>query len=887
MKESWHSLPLEEIFKKTKSGNFGLNSDEVEYRLKKFGPNILPSEKPYSKIRLFARQFNSPLIYILFAAVAISLFLKHYSDSIFIIVVLMINTTVGFYQENKANQSLKALKKLVKIKAWVLRDNGEKEINSEVLVIGDVLILKPGDKVPADCRIIESKGLMVNESSLTGEWLATEKKASILAKNVPLIAKNNLVFMSTIVEEGWAKVIVIAVGINTQIGDIVSLLRETEERRTPIQQKILVLSRWIGAFILFIISIVLVEGYFTGQDFTEIFVASVALAVSAIPAGLLPAITVILVFGMRRILKAKGLVRKLVASETLGSVTVICTDKTGTLTEGKMEVSHILTSTKELLSDGLNNIAKGENSNGIESHITALKIAALATDAFVENPESALEKWVVRGNPTEKALLLAGMQAGLNKKELEKQTPVIDRMSFDNKLKYSATLHKKNDKENILYIIGAPEELISKSIDLDINGQKVALGTAEADALIGRVNKLASKGFRVIACAYRHFGAGIRYKKLNDIINKTTLVGFIALKDPLRADIKKTIAITRKAGIRAVIVTGDHRLTAQTVAEEIGLDAEDKYIIEGKELDKMTAEELQEKIKYISVFARVSPRHKLQIVSAFQANGEIVAMFGDGVNDAPALKSADVGVVVGTGTDVAKEVSDLILLDDNFATIVKAIEQGRIIFENIKKVFIYLMADDFSEIFLFLASMAMGLPLPLLPAQILWINLVEDGLSDIALTTEQETEGLMEEKPRSSKESIINWSLKKFMIAIFIITGLIATLSFVFIYKLTGDLSKTRTIVFALMAVDSLTFAFNIRSLKQTVFRKDIFSNKYLNGAVVISFILLLFAVYFPPLQKILGTQALFLKEWGLIFGLAVLEMTLIAISKKIFLKYN
>ncbi len=885
MEKNWHALSLEEVFEKTKSDSSGLTSVEARERLKKHGRNILPSEKPYSKIRLFLHQFNSPLMYILFAAVAVSFFLKHYSDSIFIVIVLMINTTVGFYQENKANQSLQALKKLVKVKAWVLRDDNEKEISSEELVVGDMLIIKPGDKIPADCRIIESKNLKVNESSLTGEWLAVEKEAKILAKDTSLPERRNLVFMSTIVEEGWARVIVVATGINTQIGDIVSLLKETKERRTPLQQKILVLSRWIGAFILFIIAIILVEGYFTEKDFTEVFVASVALAVSAIPAGLLPAITVILVLGMRRILKANGLVRKLVANETLGSVTVICTDKTGTLTEGRMQVSHILTSTKELLSEHFNNIAKGENGNGMESHITALKIATLATDAFVENSEAALEKWVIRGNPTERALLLAGMQAGLSKKELEKQMPVIDRLSFDNQLRYSAILHKINDKEDALYVIGAPEELILKSVDLDIDGQKVKLGTVEADALIKRLDELAGKGFRVIACAYRYYGAGIRYKKLEDLVRKTTLVGFIALKDPLRADIKKMITITKKAGIRTVIVTGDHRLTAQTVAEEIGLDAKDEHIIEGKEFEKITNEELQEKVKSISIFARVSPRHKLRIVSAFQANGEVVAMFGDGVNDAPALKSADVGVALGSGTDVAKEVSDLVLLDDSFSTIVKAIEQGRVIFENIKKVFIYLMADDFSEIFLFLACMVMGLPLPLLPAQILWINLVEDGLPDIALTTEQETEGLMEEKPRDPKEPIFNWPLKKFMAAIFVITGLAAVLAFVFIYKITGDLHKTRTIVFALLAIDSLTFAFNIRSLRRTVFRKDIFSNKYLNGAVVISFILLLFAVYFPPLQKIVGTQPLFLKEWGLIFGLAALEMTLIAVSKKIFLK--
>lgn len=886
MEKNWHKLSIREIFARTKSAKTGLTSAEAKKRLKENGPNILPREKPYPKILLFFSQFNSPLIYILFAAVSVSFLINHYSDAIFIVIVLLINTSVGFYQENKANASLRALKKLVKVRAWVLRDGNEKEIDSEKLVVGDVMLLKPGDKVPADGRIIESKSLKVNEASLTGEWLASEKSdGGALPEKTPLPERRNMVFMGTIVEEGWCRAEVVSTGVGTQIGEIVSLLKETRERHTPLQKKIRILSRWIGAFVISVVILVLAEGYFTEKNFAEIFVASVALAVSAVPAGLLPAITVILVFGMRRILKAKGLVRKLSANETLGSVTVIATDKTGTLTEGKMKVSHILTSTKELLGDGLNNIAKGENGNGKESHITALKVATLATDAFVENPEAELENWIVRGRPTEQALLLAGMQSGLNKKELEKQMPVIDRITFDNQLKYSAAYHKISGKENVLYVIGAPEELISKSYDMDIDGRKEKLGLARADALIGRLDELTSKGLRVIASAYRHYNSETKYEKLSDLVNGLTLIGFIALKDPLRPDAKAAIALTKKAGIRAIIITGDHKLTAKTIAEEVGIHAADENIIEGVELEKMVDSELRQKVKSTIIYARVSPKHKLQIVSALQENGEVVAMFGDGVNDAPALKAADVGVALGSGTDVAKEVSDIVLLGDNFSTIVKAVEQGRMIFENIKKVFIYLIADDFSELVLFMIAMAMGLPLPLLPAQILWINLVEDGLPDIALTTEQEIKGIMEEKPRDPEGPIINKPEKAWMASIFVITGLVAFLSFFFIWKFTGDISKTRTIVFALMAVDSLTFAYNVRSLKRTVFRRDIFSNKFLNGAVAISFLLLLIGIYFSPLQTVLGTQSLYLKEWGLIFILAALEMTLIAISKKIIFK--
>jgi Ca2+-transporting ATPase len=882
MKKNWHSFSLEKVFEETKSEKNGLTTLEAENRVKKSGKNILPQEKPYSKIRLLLSQFNSPLMYILLVTTFISFLLKHYSDSIFIIIVLMINTTVGFYQENKANKSLLALKKMIKIRVKVFRDGYEKEIDSEDLVVGDVVLLKSGDKVPADGRIIEAKDLKINEASLTGESEAVAKEnATNLSESIPLPERKNMVFMGTIVEEGRAKIVVTSIGVRTQIGEIVFLLKQTKESKTPLQKKIIALSRWLGTFIIFVIMIVVAEGYFTGKDFVEIFIAALALAVSAIPEGLLPAITVILVLGMRRILKQKGLVRKLAATETLGSVTVICTDKTGTLTEGNMQVSHILTSTKELMGEDIKGIVGKENLNGAESHIVALKIATLANEGFIENPEAELEKWIVRGKPTEKALLLAGIQAGLSKEELEKQYPILDRVSFESDHKFAATLHKKNKIKNTLYVVGAPEVILSKSINLDANGRKRKLGTTQSNKLIKKIDELTEKGLRVLACAYKNFDSKTEYKDLKKTVNELTLVGFIALRDPLRKDAKESILITKKAGIRTVIITGDHKLTAKTISEEIGIEAEDKNILEGREIEELSDQELREKAKYVSIYTRVSPKHKLRIVNALQINGEVVAMLGDGVNDAPALKSADIGVVVGSGTDVAKEVADLVLLDDNFKTILKAIEQGRVIFQNIRKVFVFLVADDFSELFLFLVAMAMGLPLPLIPAQILWINLVEDGFPDIALTTEQETKGVMEEKPRDPKESILNNPIKKWMASIFFITGIAAFLTFFISLQTTEDLFKTRTIVFALMCIDSLIFAFSVRSFKQSIFRKDIFSNYYLVSGVGIAFFLLILAIYFPPLQVILATQPLYMVDWIIIFSVSIIEIISIEFFKK------
>ncbi len=885
MEKNWHALTLDKVFDEVRSNKGGLADSDATGRLKKFGRNILPQEKPYSRIRLFLRQFNSPLMYILFTTVGISFLLKHHADAIFIIIVLLINTTVGFYQENKANRSLLALKQMVRVRARVLRGGNEKEIDSEEISIGDVVFLKSGDKVPADGRIIESRGLRINEASLTGESQAVEKEAegAVLNESAALPDRVNMVFMGTIVEEGRAIMIVTSTGVNTQIGKVVSLLKKTKEGKTPLQRKITTLSWWIGGFIIFLVVVIIIEGYFMEKDFATVFVAALALAVSAIPAGLLPAITVILVLGMRRILKQRGLVRKLAATETLGSVTVICTDKTGTLTEGKMQVSHILTSSKELMGDNISDLRKDGDANGIESHISALKIATLVNDAFVENPEAELQEWIIRGRPTDKALLLAGMQAGLSKQDLEKQYHLVDKVSFEAENKFAATLCKEDDGQSVLFVIGAPEEIISRCVKLDVDGKRIKLNTSQAGELIKKLEALTEKGSRVLACAHKNYKGVAKYQKLTELVKELSLVGFIALKDPLRKDAKESIAVTKRAGIRTVIVTGDHRLTAKAIAEEIGLDARDENIIEGKDLETISDNELRERSKTISIYARVSPRHKLRIVNALQANGEVVAMFGDGVNDAPAIKSADIGVAVGSGTDVAREVSDLVLLDDNFKTIVKAIEQGRVVFQNIRKVLIYLAVNDFSEIFLFLVSMAMGLPIPLLPAQILWINLVESGFPDIALTTEQETKGLMDEKPKSRKEPVLNGPMKKWMTAIFFVTGIDGFLFFILFWRFTGNLDKTRTIVFVFMCVASLFLSFSVRSFRKTIFRKDIFSNRYLVAAVGASFFLLLLSIYSPLLQNILATQPLSATEWLLIFGVCLIEITIIEVFKKRF----
>lgn len=884
MQQNWHHLKTQEVLELAQSTARGLSDQEASSRLKKFGFNQLPTQKPYSKLRLFLNQFKSPLMYILFGTIAISLILRHYTDTFFIVLVLFANTIVGFYQENKANNSINELKRLVKITARVLRNNTEQEIESRELVAGDIVILHAGSKIPADARILECRNFKVNEASLTGESAAVAKQTKKLAPNLPLAERTNMIFMGTIAEEGWAKAVVVATGLNTQMGEIVSLLSETEEPQTPLQRQIDHLAKLAAGFVLVTILIIMAIGWLRLEKSSDILLASLSLAVSAIPSGLLPGITVILVLGMRRILKQKGLVRKLVSTETLGSVTVIATDKTGTLTEGRMAVTHLITPGLELTGESLTKFNLANPDPTIQSAKNLIRIAALNNDAYIENPLDPPDKWVMRGKTTEQALLKQAILTGFSKQTLEEDLPLLDKIYFSSDIKFSATLRKVEGNQTALFAVGAPEIILAHVASAtDSDGKNMSLASQEFKIFQNRIDELTTQGLRVVACASANFINNPKYKNLSQLVEKLTLVGLIALEDPIRAEVADAIATTKRAGIKTIIVTGDHKLTALAVAKSIGLLVKPEQVLDGDDLEQMDDATLELTAPGIVVYARVSPRHKLRIVNALRARGEIVAMVGDGVNDAPALKSADIGVAVNSGTDVAREVADLILLDDGFHSIVKSIEQGRISFANIRKVFIYLVADDFSELFIFLMSMIFALPLPLLPAQILWINLVEDGLPDLALTTEQETFYVMDRPPRKHGEPILTRPLKHWLACIFAISGLAAFLLYYFSLTFGHDLDKVRSMVFALMGLDSLIFAYSMRSFHRTVFRRDIFSNKLLVIATLISLIFLLGAIYTPIMQKLLTTHGLVLWEWLVVLAVSAGEIILIETTKKIF----
>jgi Ca2+-transporting ATPase len=846
----WHNLAEKEVIKLLRTDSAkGLSEKEVKSRRRESGKNILPEEKPLSRLRVFLEQFQSPLIYVLIIAGIVTLILREFTDSIVIFGAVLLNTIVGYFQENKACRALRELKKVVKIEAQALRDGNPKIIDSSMLVPGDVFRLSAGNKVPADGRIIESYNLKINEMALTGEWLSAKKSSDVLTEEVHLADRDNMVYMGTIIEAGSGKAIVTETGPRTEIGKVAEMVKEAKEEKTPLQQKLANFSKIVGGVIGLICVFIFIEGVATGNSFLEMFTTSVAVAVAAIPEGLPVAMTVILSLGMQRILKKKGLVRKLVSAETLGSTSVIATDKTATLTEGKIKVTKVLVrKNKDLIP----------------------KIAVLCNEAFVENPEAEEARWKLRGRPTDKALLSYGLEQGFRKGKLEKELPKIDEIPFDNQKKFLATLHKFKEG-NVLFIAGAPERILEMS----------KLGEKERKKWLKILENIASQGFRTIALAIK---ITEKTKIDEEVFQNLELAALLGLTDPLRKEVKEAIKTCRQAGMKPILVTGDHKLTAKTIGAEIGLKTDEENIIEGKDLDKLSDEEFEKRVKKIEVYARAEPRHKLRIIEAWQEKGEVVAMTGDGINDAPALKKADIGVALGSGTDVAKEASDLILLPDSFDIIVAAVEEGRAIIDNIRKVITYLLSDSFSEVILIGGALLSGFPLPILPAQILWVNLVEDGLPDIALAFEPREKDLMQKSPEGREVSLLTREMKVIIFIIGLITDLILLGLFFWLWEQNHDIAYVRTMIFSCLTIDSLFYVFSCKSLRRNLWHINPFSNKFLVGAWVAGVLMLILALYVPGIQTLLKTTPLSLNDWLIILGLGVIELILIEATKHYFI---
>ncbi|XLQ20007.1 MAG: cation-translocating P-type ATPase [Candidatus Moraniibacteriota bacterium] len=865
------------------SSENGLSDFDSSGRLNEFGKNELPKQKKMSRLRLFLRQFNNPLIYMVIAAALASFFIGHVIDALFIMFVVLLNAIVGYAQENKAEASLEKLQESVSQYVRVIRTGQKKEILAIDIAVGDVIDVMSGDRVSADGRLISCAELTVNESALTGEWHDVEKQVNIIEDEVIISDQNNMVFAGTSVTGGQGLYLVTATGIDTEIGKISNFVKNTEEPKTPLQKKFTDLSKIIGIVVFVSVLAFSALGLWRGEALEDVFMASVALVVSAIPEGLLPAITIVLIFGMRRLAKQRALVRKMNASETMGAITTICSDKTGTLTQGEMRVSHILTGSNELLSfnECSNEICAGRDN--LEGHAKALTIASLVNDAYIENPNDELSSMIVHGRPTDRALLMAGTQFGIDAEKFRRNNELLYQELFKSEKKYAIRAYKISEDKVRIMILGAPEQVLDNVSHIDVNDVRMPINSEEGSKLEETFERLTKKGLRVLACSERILTKDA-FDRLSDEdkYKDMSLVGYIALKDPLREGVEEALSKAENAGIRLIVITGDHAVTANSIMTELGHSVAKQNISIGSELDELSDGEMQEKVKHTDIFARVLPEHKIRIVRALQANGEIVAMVGDGINDAPALKASDVGISVGNGTEIAKEVSDIVLLDSSFETIINAIEQGRVIYENIRRILVYLTADNFSALFLFFIAMLFGWPLPLLPLQILWINMVEDSFPNIALTTEYDKEGLMSEPPRNPNDPIITSVYKKFMITVFLVSGISAALLFWAVKEITGDIDIARTATFILIAFDSLTFVYVIRSFRRHVIRKDIFSNKFINLAVITSIILLAASMYVPFLSKFLGTVALGRDMLIVILIITIIEMIIFEIAKGI-----
>lgn len=800
---------------------YGLNSKEAEERLAKFGPNKLPEKPPASFYKIFFSQLKNPLVYILIGATIVTVLLQDYKDAAIISLAVLLNTIFGFIQEYRANRALEALKKIIEPKANIIRDGKPISINVAEIVPGDVVILSSGDKIPADGKLIFANRLFVNESVLTGESAPVEK------------SKGDKGFMGTIVVAGSAQMEVSLTGSATEIGKIAQSVRELD-RNTPLRRQLSAFGRQL----LVVIGVLLV-GIFTlgvarGNSFLEIFATSVALAVSAIPEGLIVALTVVLAIGMQRILARRGLVRSLVSAETLGGVTTICTDKTGTLTQGKMKVTKLIGDRK-----------------------------LLAEQVFLANDLD--DPMVVAAYEWAKEELN-------NEKYLVSNHRRIDSIPFSSETRFFASLHH-NHKSNILFVNGAPEFLLSSA----------NLSEREKKEYLALIYKLTKEGYRLIGFAKKNMPVTKRKITQADAQSGLEWVGVLAFSDPVRAGVKEALEKTKNAGIKIIVITGDYPQTASYVMKQLGLEVSEHTTMLGEELAKISTRKLRRRLKgesRVTLFARTTPAQKLKIVESLKENGEVVAMMGDGVNDAPALGKADIGIVVGEATDVAREAADLILLDSSFETIVSAVEEGRGIFDNIRKVLLYLTSGTFSEIVAVVVCLIAGLPLPLTVAQILWVNIVADGLPAITLTIDPKREDIMNEPPRRPKEPLVVPWVAAMTAVISGIVGAITVAFFVFYYGQGGDIALARSIAFAALGVNSFIYIFSVRNMREPIWKSNFLNNKWLLGAVLAGFFLQALPFYASPLRDYFGVSPLSLNNWLTIAASALVMFALIEVSK-------
>ncbi len=955
----WHALKAEEVLKHLEVQNEGLSSEEVEKRLQHYGPNQLKEAPRPGFLALLWAQLNNFVVILLIVASVISALLGDYVEAAAIMAIVVLNSVLGIVQEQRAEQALAALKKLAAPDAQVLRDGVRRSVSAYNLVPGDIVFLEAGNFIPADLRLLEAVNLRVEEASLTGESLAVQKNAAtVLEKNVPLGDRKNTAFMGTLVNYGRGHGVVTSTGMYTQLGLIATMLQNVETEETPLQRRLDQLGRSLSIVSLILVAVVFIValinqtnigelftsplGYFKefAEQITEVFIIAISLAIAAVPEGLPAVVTISLALGMREMIQRHALIRKLSSVETLGSATVICSDKTGTLTQNEMTVTRVWADGQFVNLTGTGYAPKGEfqvdgakvDVNKYPAILSTLWLGLINNDATIETTgeKESQQTYRIVGDPTEGALLVAAAKAGAMHVEIHAAYPRENEVPFDSERKRMITIHdvlhpratdlspfhdEKHKGWDVIAVKGAPDivlELCTKYQGMDDQPREL---TKEAKESILAANDAMTKdALRVLGFAYRvekDVPDSPEQIKTDELEKDLVFVGLMGMIDPPRIEVRPALEKARHAGIRTVMITGDFPNTAKAIAESIGLLRPGRKVLTGTQLNELNDAELKNIIEDTDVFARVSPEHKMRIVDALQANDEIVAMTGDGVNDAPAIKRADIGVAMGiTGTDVAKETADMVLTDDNYASIVAAVEQGRVIYSNIRKFVFFLLSSNVAEIMIiFLATLA-GLPAPLTAIQLLWLNLITDGAPALALAMEKGDPDIMDQKPRAKSEPIVNRSmgmgigiqtivqtgavLGAFIIGLVwhleagaIIPSGMNALSFVLAHDWRGvDVQTAETMAFVTLSLAELFRAYTVRSERASIFQIGIFSNRYMQYAVGLSIALLLIVSTVPFLQPIFNTHFLNIREWGVVLGLALMPAVAEEITK-FFLRRN
>lgn len=901
--QDWHAFTVEQALSVQESDrDRGLSEEQVRQRQQQFGSNELIESGGRSTLQILWEQFTNIMLVMLIAVACVSAVLDlrkgdFPKDAVAIFVIVILNGLLGYLQESSAEKALAALKRLSSPKVRVIRQEETLEINAKELVPGDIMLLEAGVQIAADGRLIEGQNLQIRESALTGEAEAVNKQAErVLEEDAALGDRINLVFQATEVVQGRGKVLVTKTAMDTEIGRIATLLQSVESEPTPLQQRMTQLGNVLVTGSLVLVAIIVVAGvlrYGMGH-FEQLLEVSLSMAVAVVPEGLPAVVTVTLAIGTQKMVRRHALIRKLPAVETLGSVTTICSDKTGTLTQNKMVVQKILTASHRLEVTGEGYAPSGDFVNAesqaqidveADGEARALLMACvLCNDALLKVER---DHWDILGDPTEGALLTVAGKAGLYRETLEDTMPRRAELPFSSERKRMSVIVKSPDSESSLLVFskGSPELVLERCREIQVGDTAIDLTLEQRDRILAQNDSMAANGLRVLGFASKHLSDGaptIDESAEQDLI----WLGLIAMQDAPRKEVKSAVLRSREAGIRPIMITGDHPLTAKAIALELGIAQPDDPILTGKELEKFQPSQLQEAVETVSVYARVSPEHKLRIVQALQNRGKFVAMTGDGVNDAPALKQADIGIAMGiTGTDVSKEASDMILLDDNFATIVAATEEGRVVYDNIRRFIKYILGSNIGEVLVIAAAPLLGLGgVPLSPLQILWMNLVTDGLPALALAMEPAEPNVMQRPPYSPRESIFARGLGWYMLRIGIIFAILTIVMMTWAYQYTHangtDPDRWKTMVFTTLCLAQMGHALAVRSDSQLTIQLDPFSNPYIVGAVSLTTFLQFLLIYVEPLRNFFGTHWISPTELAICFGFSALMFVWIEMEK-------